>query len=36
VLLPSAVGNALFDALGIQFHELPLTPERVYLGIKAR
>jgi len=34
IAVPSAVGNALFDALGIQFHELPLTPERVYLTIK--
>jgi len=34
IAVPSAIGNALFDALGIQFHELPLTPERVYLAIK--
>jgi len=34
IAVPSAIGNALFDALGIQFHQLPLTPERVYLTIK--
>ena len=34
ISVPSAIGNALYDALGIQLHELPLTPERVYLAIK--
>jgi CO/xanthine dehydrogenase Mo-binding subunit len=34
VSIPSAVGNALRDALGIDLHDLPLTPERVYLAIK--
>lgn len=34
ISVPSAVGNALYDALGLQFHELPLTPERIYLAIK--
>jgi CO/xanthine dehydrogenase Mo-binding subunit len=32
--VPSAIANALFDALGIQFTNLPLTPENVYLKIK--
>ncbi len=36
IAVPSAIGNALRHALGIQFHELPLTPERVYLAIKGR
>ena len=30
-----AVLNALFDAVGVRLEELPLTPERVYLAIKA-
>ena len=34
VSVPSAIGNALFDAVGVQLHELPLTPERVFLAIK--
>ncbi|MEW5827180.1 MAG: xanthine dehydrogenase family protein molybdopterin-binding subunit [Candidatus Bipolaricaulota bacterium] len=29
ISVPSALGNALFDALGIDFSSLPLTPERV-------
>jgi CO/xanthine dehydrogenase Mo-binding subunit len=34
ISVPSAIGNALYDALGIDFHDLPLTSERVYLAIK--
>ena len=34
ISIPSVIGNALYDALGIDFHELPLTSERVYLAIK--
>lgn len=33
ISIPSAIGNALYDALGINFYHLPLTPERVALGI---
>ncbi len=33
ISVPSAVGNALYDALGINFHDLPLSPENVALGI---
>ncbi|MBN1859756.1 xanthine dehydrogenase family protein, partial [Candidatus Bipolaricaulota bacterium] len=33
ISVPSAIGNALFDALGIDFVELPLTPERIRLAI---
>ena len=32
--VPSAVGNALYDALGIEYFRLPLNSERVYFGIK--
>jgi CO/xanthine dehydrogenase Mo-binding subunit len=29
ISVPSAIGNALYDALGIDFYRLPLSPERV-------
>jgi CO/xanthine dehydrogenase Mo-binding subunit len=32
--VPSAFGNALYDALGIDYFRLPLNAERVYFGIK--
>jgi len=32
--VPSALGNALYDALGIDYFQLPLNSERVYFGIK--
>ena len=31
-----AVGNALYDALGVRFTELPITPDRVLRGIDLR
>jgi 4-hydroxybenzoyl-CoA reductase subunit alpha len=31
-----AILNALYDATGIRFNELPLTPERVYKAIKEK
>jgi CO/xanthine dehydrogenase Mo-binding subunit len=31
----AAVGNALFDAVGVRVRELPLTPERVLRALKA-
>ncbi len=34
VSVPSAIANALFDATGVDVHELPLSPERVYLALK--
>lgn len=33
ISVPSAIGNALFDAIGVDFHTLPLTSERVYTAI---
>ena len=36
ISVPSAVGNALRDALGIDFRELPLTAERIHRAIGAR
>ena len=34
ISVPSAMGNAIFDALGIDITDLPLTAERVYMAIK--
>ena len=34
ISIPSAVGNALHDALGIEFRELPLTAERIHRAIR--
>lgn len=36
ISVPSAIGNALYDALGINFYKLPLNPENVALEIAAR
>lgn len=33
ISVPSVIGNALYDALGIDFYELPLSPENVALRI---
>ncbi len=35
ISVPPAVGNALYDALGIDYFQLPLNPERIYFGIKS-
>ena len=35
ISVPSVIGNALFDALGIEFTSLPLSPERVLEKIRA-
>ncbi len=34
ISIPSVLGNALYDALGIDYFQLPLHSERIYLGIK--
>ncbi|HUI38768.1 MAG TPA: molybdopterin cofactor-binding domain-containing protein, partial [Thermoplasmata archaeon] len=31
-----AVANALYDAIGVRFHELPITPDRVVRGLEER
>ncbi len=36
ISVPSAIANALYDALGINFYELPLTPEKVALAVAKR
>lgn len=35
-MLPTApaVANALYEAIGIRFDELPMTPERIYLALQ--
>ncbi len=35
ISVPSAIGNALFDATGVRIHDLPLSPERVFMALKA-
>jgi CO/xanthine dehydrogenase Mo-binding subunit len=37
-LLPtaSAIANAIFDAVGVLITDLPITPEKVYMGLKAK
>lgn len=33
VTIPAAIGNAVFDATGVRFRRLPLTPERIRAGL---
>jgi CO/xanthine dehydrogenase Mo-binding subunit len=32
--VPAAIGNAVFDAIGVRIRELPITPERVLRALK--
>ncbi|MFX1286424.1 MAG: xanthine dehydrogenase family protein molybdopterin-binding subunit [Promethearchaeota archaeon] len=32
--VPAAIGNAIFNAIGVQINDLPLTPQRVWAEIK--
>jgi CO/xanthine dehydrogenase Mo-binding subunit len=34
ISIPSALGNAIFDATGVEITDLPLTSERVYMALK--
>jgi CO/xanthine dehydrogenase Mo-binding subunit len=36
ISVPSAIGNALFDALGVEFNTLPLDYERILLRIREK
>ena len=31
-----AMANALYDALGVRFNELPLSAEKIYMAIQAQ
>ena len=35
VVVPAAVANAVFDAIGVRIREIPLTPERVLHALKS-
>jgi CO/xanthine dehydrogenase Mo-binding subunit len=35
ISVPTVIGNALFDATGLRIHDLPLSPERVFLALRA-
>jgi nicotinate dehydrogenase subunit B len=35
VPVPAAIANAVFDATGVRFREVPLTPERVLKALKS-
>jgi nicotinate dehydrogenase subunit B len=34
--IAAAIANAVFDAMGVRFREVPLTPERVLSALKSR
>jgi CO/xanthine dehydrogenase Mo-binding subunit len=36
IATPLAVANAVHDAIGIRFYDLPLTPEKVFFALKGR
>jgi CO/xanthine dehydrogenase Mo-binding subunit len=36
VALPAAIVNAVYDAVGVRFTELPITAEKVYTALQAR
>jgi nicotinate dehydrogenase subunit B len=33
--VPAAIGNAVFDAIGVRMRRVPLTPERVRAALAA-
>jgi CO/xanthine dehydrogenase Mo-binding subunit len=33
---PAAVANAIYHATGVRIHALPITPEKIILGLKQR
>lgn len=34
--VPAAIGNAIFDAVGVRLHTLPITPEKVLAALQGR
>ena len=35
-LIASAIGNAVYNAVGVRLYDLPLTPERVWRAMKEK
>jgi CO/xanthine dehydrogenase Mo-binding subunit len=33
VVIAPAVGNAIYEAIGVRIHDLPITPEKVLRGL---
>ena len=33
---PAAIANAIYDAIGVRFNELPITPARVLVALNPR
>ncbi len=33
---PAAIANAIYDAVGLRFHNLPITPEKVLLALRSK
>ncbi len=36
IIIPAAIANAIFDAVGVRLREIPFTPERVLNALKAK
>ncbi|MDI6600924.1 MAG: xanthine dehydrogenase family protein molybdopterin-binding subunit [Thermoanaerobacteraceae bacterium] len=36
ISVPSAIGNAVYNATGVNIYEVPMTPEKVYFALKNR
>jgi CO/xanthine dehydrogenase Mo-binding subunit len=36
IITAPAIGNAIYDAIGIRFKHIPITPERVFMALKSK
>ncbi len=36
IVVPAAIGNAVFDAIGVRMRQVPFTPERILNALKAK
>jgi len=34
--IPAAIGNAIFDAVGVRIYDLPITPEKILRGLREK
>jgi CO/xanthine dehydrogenase Mo-binding subunit len=34
--VPAAIGNAIFDAVGVRIYDLPITPEKILRGLRSK